>query len=171
MPTRAPLTPDELSGLLGFLDTQRRGIRAALHGLTDEQARLTPIPSTTLSLGGLLKHLVEVEVSWVHADILREPEEPQTPEDRAASFTMMPNETVQHWLAAWVSQAEHTEETIRRVGLEQSVPGYPAGNPDRNVRWVLLHLIEETARHAGHADLLREAIDGKKELELARDLG
>lgn len=171
MPTRAPLTPDEISGLLGFLETQRLGIRAALHGLTDEQARLTPIPSTTLSLGGLLKHLVDVEVSWVHADILREPEEPQTAEDRAASFTLMPDETVQQWLAAWGSQAEHTEETIRRVGLEQSVPGYPVGNPDWNVRWVLLHLIEETARHAGHADLLREAIDGKKEYELAGELG
>jgi len=163
MTDTAPRTPDEISGLLGFLEMQRRGMRAALGGLTDDQARLTPIPSTTLSLGGLLKHLVAVELSWIRADILREPEEPR---DRDDEFTLQPDETVQHWLDAWTAQAEHTEQTIRRLGLDHRVPGYPEGSPDWNVRWVLLHLIEETARHAGHADLVREAIDGRQEWQL-----
>jgi uncharacterized damage-inducible protein DinB len=162
----APPTPDEMSGLLGFLEMQRRGVRAALRGLTDDQARQTPIPSTTLTLGGLLKHLVAVELSWIRADILREPEDPR---DREDEFTLQPDETVQQWLDAWVTEAENTEQTIRRLGLNHPVPGYPEGSPDWNVRWVLLHLIEETARHAGHADLLREAIDGKQEPDLRAD--
>ncbi|MGI8418794.1 MAG: DinB family protein [Nakamurella sp.] len=166
MPSPAPLTPDEIPGLLGFLEMQRGGVRNAVRGLTDDQTRLTPIPSTTLSLGGLLKHLVIVEISWLHADILQEPEEPETPAQRAAAFTLLQDESVQQWLGAWGEQAEHTESTIHELGLDHPVPGYPAGSPDWNVRWVLLHLIEETARHAGHADLLREAIDGKSERQL-----
>jgi hypothetical protein len=57
-------------------------------------------------------------------------------------------------------EAAHTDEVLAGVPLEQTVDSGPAGPPDFNVRWVMLHLIEETARHAGHADLMREAIDG-----------
>lgn len=156
MPTPPPDRPAEIDGLLGFLEWQRHGIRAALDGLTDEQARLTPIPSTSLSLGGLLKHVVLVEQSWIRADIERGEEAPRQDE-----FTLRADETVAGWLAAWEVEAAHTEVVIRGgIDLLQEVPDIDGG-PANNVRWVLLHLIEEIGRHAGHADLIREAIDGR----------
>ncbi|WP_029138025.1 DinB family protein [Nakamurella lactea] len=159
----APRQPDELSGLLGFLADQRIALQSALHGITDEQARLRPIPSSTLSLGGLVKHMVAVEKSWIRTDIERSPEDERI---RDVEFTLLPGETVQQLLAAWAVEAAHTDEVLARVALEQLVDSGPAGPPDFNVRWVMLHLIEETARHAGHADLIREAIDGGQADEL-----
>lgn len=159
MPDTAPPRPDELDGLLGFLEWQRHGVRAALAGLTDAQARSRPVPSTTLSLGGILKHLVGVERSWVRTDVLRGPEEPS---ERSDDFTLREDETVREYLDKWADEAAHTEKVLRSgLDLHQSVPD-PGGAPDNNVRWVMLHLIEETARHAGHADILREAIDGQQ---------
>lgn len=157
VPTPPPARPDEVDGLLGFLEWQRHGIRHAVDGITDEQARSTPILSTTLSLGGLLKHVVMVERSWIRADVERGDEEP-----RPQEFTLGPDETVQDWLDAWAVEAQHTEDVVRAgIDLGRDVPD-PDGGPSNNVRWVLMHLIEEVARHAGHADLLREAIDGQR---------
>ncbi len=149
--------PDELAGLVGFLADQRIALRSALYGVSDEQARLTPFPSSTLSLGGLLKHMVAVEKSWIREDIERTD---QAPRSRETEFTLQPDETVQQWLDAWDVEAAHTDEVLTKVSLDQPVPVAMDGYPDFNVRWVMLHLIEETARHAGHADLVREAIDG-----------
>ena len=156
MPSTPPPRPDEIDGLLGFLEWQRHGIRYALRGITDAQARLTPIPSTTLTLGGLLKHVTATERSWIRTDIERGQEEPRTNE-----FVLGEDETVARWLAAWEVEAAHTEDVMRSgTDLRQEVPDFHGG-PANNVRWVLLHLVEEMARHAGHADLLREAIDGQ----------
>jgi uncharacterized damage-inducible protein DinB len=158
-----PPQPDELAGLTGFLADQRIALQAALHGISDEQARLQPFPSSTLSLGGLLKHMVAVEKSWIRTDVERGDEDVR---DRADEFTLRPDETVQQWLDAWDVEAAHTDEVLTRLSLEQPVPAPMDGYPDWNVRWVMLHLIEETARHAGHADLIREAIDGGQADEL-----
>lgn len=156
MPMPPPPRPNEINGLLGFLEWQRHGICYALDGITDAQARLTPIPSTTLTLGGLLKHVVAVERSWIRTDVERGEDEP-----RVDKFTLREDETVDGWLGAWAVEAAHTDDVIRgELDLEQEVPN-PQGEPSNNVRWVLLHLIEEVGRHAGHADLLREAIDGR----------
>ncbi|MBO1753667.1 DinB family protein [Allobranchiibius sp. CTAmp26] len=155
-PSPPPHRPDEIDGLLGFLEWQRHGIRYALDGITDAQARLRPIPSTTLTLGGLLKHVVATERSWIRTDVERGEEEPRTDE-----FILGDDETVAELLAAWQVEATHTEDVVRSgIALEREVPDYQGG-PSNNVRWVLLHLVEEMARHAGHADLLREAIDGQ----------
>lgn len=159
VPQIPPPRPDELGGLLGFLEWQRHGVRAALDGLSDAQARSTPVPSTTLSLGGILKHLVGVERSWIRTDVLGGPEEPS---ERSDDFTLREDQTVAEYLQRWDDEAAHTEQVLRAgLDLDQPVPD-PGGAPDNNVRWVLLHLIEETARHAGHADIIREAIDGRK---------
>ncbi|UIJ35009.1 DUF664 domain-containing protein [Allobranchiibius sp. GilTou73] len=108
------------------------------------------------ALGGLLKHVVATERSWIRTDVERGEEEPRTDE-----FTLGADETVAQWLAAWELESAHTEEVVRSgIDLDQEVPDYQGG-ASNNVRWVLLHLVEEMARHAGHADLLREAIDGR----------
>lgn len=117
-PSPPPPRPDEVDGLLGFLEWQRHGIRYALDGITNTQARLTPIPSTTLSLGGLLKHVVATERSWIRTDVERGEEEPRTDE-----FTLGADETVAQWLAAWEVEAAHTEEVVRSgIDLDQEVP-------------------------------------------------
>lgn len=90
-------------------------------------------------------------------DVERGEEEP-----RQQDFTLGPDETVQEWLAAFAVEAAHTD-VIVRAGIDLALDvSDPRGGPSNNVRWVLLHLIEEIARHAGHADLLREAIDGRR---------
>lgn len=164
MPDR-PLT--EIDGQLGFIARQRAAVRGRLAGVSDEQARRQPLASTTLTLGGILKHLVAVERSWIRTDIERGPEDLRERDDE---FTLRADETLQQYLDRWEVEAAHTDEVIRGridgaidggIELDREVPD-PHGRPSNNVRWVLAHLIEEFARHAGHADLIREAIDGTR---------
>lgn len=155
--TTAPDQPrTEIDGLLGFIAGQREAIRGQLTGITDVQARRQPLTSTSLTLGGLLKHVVAVERSWIRADIEGGQDDPRDPNDE---FTLRADETVRQYLDRWEIEAAHTDAVIRGgIDLEQEVPDFHGG-PATNVRWVLAHLIEEFARHAGHADLIREAID------------
>jgi uncharacterized damage-inducible protein DinB len=158
----------ETDGLLAFLDHQREAVRYACFGLTEEQARATPAPSS-LSLGGLVKHLEWGERTWL-ARITERPlpgdSDPAAAlTDYMGTFQLNPDETLAEMLAAYQSAAAETDRAVRGCAdLGRKVPLPPAPwLPDSGgctVRWVLLHLIEETARHAGHADLLREALDG-----------
>jgi uncharacterized damage-inducible protein DinB len=166
MNTRAVTT--EADGLLAFLDHQREAVRYACFGLTEEQARATPAASS-LSLGGLVKHLEWGERTWL-ARIEERPVDGDA--DPAAALTqyqgtfqLTAGETLAGVMAAYEQAAADTDRVVRALtDLGRSVPLPPAPwLPDPGgctVRWVLLHLIEETARHAGHADLLREALDG-----------
>jgi hypothetical protein len=156
---------DERDGLLSFLAQQRLGARYAAYGLTDEQARLTPTPSA-LSVGGLLKHLAAMERSWV-GTMLQRPRDPDAGADYETGFVMGPGETLAGVLADYERAAAETDAAVASfadlgapVPVPQGVPWFPADVDAWSVRWVLLHLIEETARHAGHADIVREAVDG-----------
>jgi hypothetical protein len=110
VPYFAEPVADEHDALLTFLGVPRAALRAAVFGLTDEQARSHPAASA-LCLGGLVKHAARTERRWVVAGIAGQPS---------------------------------------------------AVNPEQSVRWVLFHLIQETSRHAGHADIIREALDGRR---------
>ena len=163
-----PVT-DERDGLLAYLEQQRHVARIAAYGLTDEQARATPTPSL-LSVGGLIKHLAHVERQWIRTLQGRDERDYET---YAASFRLAPGEALDDAMADYRRAAEETEAAIADVGdLGQSVPipkGVPWSPQDVDawsVRWILLHLIEETARHAGHADIVREAIDGASAFSL-----
>jgi len=158
-----PPVADERDGLLNFLAQQRYVLRLAAHGLTDEQARAVPTAGT-LSVGGLIKHVAHAETSWMNT-VQQKPR--GAAEDYAASFRMEPHETLADVLAVSVDAGRNTETVIAGISdLGQPVPvpaGVPWFPPDVDawsVRWVLLHLIEEAARHAGHADIVRELIDG-----------
>lgn len=156
----------ELDGLLAFLDHQREAVRNACFGLTDAQARAAPTASP-LSLGGLVKHLAYGERNWL-ARIEGRPWPGDA--DRAAamtgylaSFQLADGETLASTLADYQAAAAQTDDGARAAAdLGRPVPLPPAPwHPEGcTVRWILLHLIEETARHAGHADLIREALDG-----------
>jgi uncharacterized damage-inducible protein DinB len=161
---------DEISTLLAFLDEQRDGIRNALRGLTDEQAATSPSASE-LSLSGLLKHVTEVEQNWLAmagCDI--EPVQ-RTEADWDESFRLVPEkgETVASQLARWAEVANRGEGFARAADLDATfalpeAPWFP--KEQVSVRWVLLRLITEMARHAGHADIIRETLDGRSSHEL-----
>lgn len=165
--TDPPLAGDEVSTLRGFLDHQRDVIRRKTEGLT--QAQLSrPLPPTTMTLGGLLKHLAVVEHSWFTEVFLGL--------DLAEPWASVDWEADADW--EWHSAAADTPEWLRELYdatiadsdriLERALD---AGGLDQlsarergerySLRWILVHLIEEYARHAGHSDLLREAIDGR----------
>jgi uncharacterized damage-inducible protein DinB len=154
---------DERDGLLSYLAQMRLVMQLTAYGLTDEQARATPTVST-LSVAGLIKHVTAVERSWI--DTVQQREHTGSPDDYAANFRMSPDETLAEILASYDAAAIATDEVIAGFDLDdpvpvpQGVPWFPADVDAWSVRWVLLHLIQETARHTGHADIVRESIDG-----------
>ncbi|MGP3952102.1 DinB family protein [Streptomyces sp. 7N604] len=164
---------DERGALLAFLEAQRGGVRRTLLGLTDEQAAQKPSASE-LSLSGLLKHVAETELGWLRRAQQRPSEVARTEETWADSFRLVEGESVAGTLAFWDKTARETEEWIRSVpSLDDTfpLPEAPWFPPASRVsmRWLVLHLIEETARHAGHADIIRESLDGKTAFALVAE--
>jgi uncharacterized damage-inducible protein DinB len=163
MPTNAPLIQNERDGLLVFLEHQREAVRNATFGLHEDQARLSPTASA-LSLGGLVKHLADAESGWTE-HIAGASSGGGTFEDYMASFVLSEDETLAGVLEEYKVVSARTDDVVKGVGdLGRRVPLPEApwfpDPEDCTVRWILLHLIEETARHAGHADIIREALDG-----------
>ncbi len=153
---------DEREGLLTFLAQQRHVLKIAAYGLTDEQARATPTASP-LSVGGLIKHVAATERHWIDIMLQREGGE----QDYLGGFRLGPDETLAGVLAEYDEVAKGTEAAVadiadlgQPVPVPRGVPWFPQDVEAWSVRWVLLHLIEETARHAGHADIVRESVDG-----------
>ena len=166
-------TPDERGGLLGFLAQQRQAMKAAVYGLTDDQARAVPSASA-LSVGGLVKHVSSTESEWIDR-VLRVPPKPfgESMATYQENYRLGPDETMESVLAAYDEVAARTEEAIagiadlnQEVPVPKDVPWFPPDVEAWSVRWVLLHLIEETARHAGHADIIRESLDGATAMPL-----
>jgi uncharacterized damage-inducible protein DinB len=164
MAAQVGMVNNEQEGLLGYLAHVRYGLRLTAYGLTEEQLRATPSASS-LSVGGLIKHAASTEENWL-ATIRREP---QTVDYAAyaANFELADGETIEDVFARYDRVAEQTEKTITElddldfaIEVDHSVPWNRKDMTHWNVRWILLHLIQETARHAGHADIVRESIDG-----------
>jgi uncharacterized damage-inducible protein DinB len=162
MPVLAPPVKDERDGLLKFMAAQRGALKASVFGLTREQATSTP-SSSALNLAGLLKHCALCERGWV-AERLGGREVPWV--DYEEQFKLRDDETVEDVLALIDEVARETEEIVNALAdldVEVPVPDAPWFPKDVDAwsaRWILLHVIEELARHAGHADIIREAIDG-----------
>jgi uncharacterized damage-inducible protein DinB len=163
MPGLVRPVDDERDALMAYLAQQRHVARIAAYGLTEEQARMTPTPSA-LSVGGIIKHLAHVERSWIAT---LQGRDRRDYEAYAASFQLSADDTLQGVLADYELAAAETEAAItgiddlgRPVPVPKGVPWFPHDVDAWSVRWILLHLIEETARHAGHADIVREAVDG-----------
>jgi uncharacterized damage-inducible protein DinB len=163
VPGNAPPLTDERNLLLAYIHQQREGLRNAAFGLTDEQARLTPTAGS-LSVGGLIKHVAATEAGWIDLALQR----PSTANEQEYldGFRLVDGETLAGVLAAYDEVAAETEAAMAGVDLDRpvpvpkGVPWFPADVDAWSVRWVLLHVVEETARHAGHADIVRESIDG-----------
>ncbi|MGY1397579.1 DinB family protein [Streptomyces sp. SS10] len=169
----APAVTGEHADLLETLAKHRDFLRFTTRDLTDEQAGLRTTKSA-LCLGGLVKHVTATERNWVNF-ILEGPSAMKdftemTEEDfarRADEFKMLPGETLAGVLDAYAEVARRTEEVV--AGLPDLNASWPLpkapwfeGQPEWSARRVLLHILAETAQHAGHADIIREALDGAK---------
>ncbi|GHA96337.1 DinB family protein [Streptomyces termitum] len=166
-----PETPgDERGAFLNFITTQREALRRSLLGLTEEQAASRPSASG-LSLSGLVKHVAETELNWLRLAQERENERQRNEETWNDAFRLVDGETIADVLAFWDGVAEETEEFVRTVPDLDAVfplppaPWFPADGRV-SVRWMLLHLVQEMGRHAGHADVIRESLDGRTSFEL-----
>ncbi|MBT2456358.1 DinB family protein [Streptomyces sp. ISL-86] len=161
---------DERGALLNFAEAQRGALRRSVLGLTEEQAASRPSASG-LSLSGLLKHVAETELGWLRLAQQRVNEKQRTRETWGDSFRLVEDETVPGILAFWDSVVAELEEFIRSVPSMDDTfplpeaPWFPKEGKV-SMRWLLMHLVEEHARHAGHADIVRESLDGKTAFEL-----
>jgi len=166
MPGLVPPIADERTALLAFLAQQRDALRYAAFGLSDAEADSQPSVSQ-LSLAGLIKHVTGVERAWTTFLLEGDTTVFAVSDDHEDRFRLASGETLSDVLEASAEQARLTEKIVAEMDLGGAlpattdvVPWIPAGlrwTP----RWVLLHLMEEMARHAGHADIVRESIDGK----------
>lgn len=164
-----PREAGEAATLIGFLEYQRATLEWKCRGLTDEQLRVSRPPST-MTLGGMLKHLACVEDGWFTQVAAGQPDpEPWGSVDWDADpdweWHTAAEDTPEQLLALWrdaVARARvAVDEALADGGLDQLAQRtWPDGRAP-SLRWILCHMIEEYARHNGHADLIRESVDGQ----------
>jgi uncharacterized damage-inducible protein DinB len=174
--TTGTTTIDERIDLLEALATRRQFLRYTVQGLTDEQARQRTTASA-LCLGGLVKHVAGVERGWVDFILDGPPaagggweggEPPQEVIDaHASTFQLLPDETLAGVLAEYDEVARRTDDLVRTLpdlGASRPLPEAPWFEKGKHwsFRQVFLHIIGETTQHAGHADIIRESLDGQK---------
>src|SRR6195952_5032920 len=178
MPAMPPPVADERQALRDYLLQQNYAYHALTFGLTDDQARTTPTVSA-LSIGALIKHATGVQRMWmqrVSAAPQAPPNDERPVEQRQAEyadeFVMKPDETLAGILETFEAQNAETLRLTEQADLDAAVPvprdapWFPKDVEAWSVRWVLLHVIEERARHAGQGDIIRESIDGATLYEL-----
>jgi uncharacterized damage-inducible protein DinB len=178
MPGLPPPVADERDALRQYIDFNQRAFFAVAYGLTDEQARSTPTVSA-LSIGGLIKHVTGMQDAWVQR-VTAAPDFPARDDrpfaeqmaDHADQHVMRDDQTIEGLLKALKAQNAATLRAFAEADLDtlvpvpREVPWFPKDVDNWSVRWVALHLIEELTRHAGHADIIRESIDGATMYEL-----
>jgi hypothetical protein len=158
MTRRVPFKGGEKESLRVSLDRHRDAVLWKLEGLGDADLRRVMTPSGT-NLLGLVKHLAAVEYAWFCQTFGRETEPlPFDDVDANADLRVSPNETTQDILAFYARARGAADQVIDEVDLEDT--GTAWFGDAVSMRWVLIHMLEETARHAGHIDILRELIDG-----------
>jgi hypothetical protein len=159
-----PLVADERTMLDGWLEYHRATLLWKCAGLSDAQLKLRSAEPSTLSLLGLVRHMTNVERSWFRRRIAGESIGPQyaTDQNRDADFDDVDEADVPAMFAAYRAEVEKCRAVGAGVPLDTLVSASGSGRGPFSVRWIYLHMIEEYARHNGHADLLRERIDGAK---------
>ncbi len=157
-PDAAPAS--EREALTAFLDKQRDILVRKIEGVTDDDARSAPTASS-LSLLGIIKHCALWERRWFQVIFAGRSVAGDWPETRSrisADFEVGADDSVLQWLGFYADQVAESRRIV--AGSELDARCALPGMEDRNLRWVLMHHIEEVARHAGHADIIRETIDG-----------
>jgi hypothetical protein len=159
-----PMTGDERSVLDHWLDLYRDTLLLKIAGLDADQLARRSVPPSPMSLIGIVRHLTEVEAYWLRVVLLDEQDVPDyycTAASPDGDFDDVDPATAVADVAAYRAELVTTRaNTSAWADLLPRVRGLRKGEPV-NLRWILVHLIEEYARHLGHMDLLREAIDGR----------
>jgi len=162
----------ERNDLVNALDHHRELLLRTVVDLSDTQARLTPTASQ-LCIGGIIKHVTLVEEGWVRfievGPDTKGPADEAAYEAHAAGFRMTDGESLSALVARYEAVARRTNELVAALpSLDASHPLPEAPWFEPGARWsarrVLLHIVAETAQHAGHADIIRETIDGAKSM-------
>jgi Protein of unknown function (DUF664) len=155
---RVPLTADEKESLYVALDRHRDAVVWKLEGLSDDDLRRPMVPSGTTLLG-MVKHLGAMEYSWFCETFGRETEaSPLDDDDPEADLRVEPGETTADVLAFYSRARAAADQVIADLDVDDT--GTAWFGEAVTLRWVLVHMLEETARHAGHVDIVRELIDG-----------
>jgi len=167
--TEPPLAGDELATLTGFLDFHRQTLAWKTAGL-DAAGLSATTAASTMTLGGILKHLALVEDDWFGCCLLGRP--PSAPwadvdwtADRDWEWHSAAEDSPDELRALWAGTVDQSRRDVAVAaasgGLDQLAVRRWADGRAPSLRWILVHLIEEYARHNGHADLLREVVDGE----------
>jgi hypothetical protein len=155
----------ERESLIAWLEYHRETLAVKCDGLTAEQLCLRSVPPSTMTLIGLVRHMAEVERGWFRRCIggVSEADAPPIFYDAETNidgdFDDVDPATVDADMATWRAEIARSDEMLAQVDLDD-IRHHDRWDEDLDVRWVVVHMIEEYARHNGHADLLREAIDG-----------
>ena len=157
----APYVAEERATLVSWLDYQRATLAWKCDGLGHEQLRERAVPPSSLSLLGLVRHMADVERSWFRRTLAGEDAPPLywSDEHPDGDFDLVDDADVEESFAAWHRECEVSR--ARQAAAESlETTGTHHGGEVISLRWMMIHMIEEYARHNGHADFLRERIDG-----------
>jgi uncharacterized damage-inducible protein DinB len=155
-----PRVADERTTLLEFLRWQRATLAWKCEGLSPDQMRMRSAPPSTLSLLGLVRHMADVERGWFRRTLAQENVEYvyETEPPTDADFNDIDNADPDDAMRTWREECERGDEIIAQHDLDDVV--LQRSGRQVSLRWILVHMVEEYSRHNGHADLLRERIDG-----------
>ncbi|MEV8377777.1 DinB family protein [Kribbella sp. NPDC056861] len=165
---RPPLTSDERTQLIGWLDVQRSFVRMKCEGLSEADAHRQLLPTSPLmTVAGIVAHLRWVEYSWFHLNLAGVPDTGQTPwtEDGHVDAEMFVDDVpLAQLLDEYDAECARSNEIVAGVSLDDVEKAAVAVRPGgaASTRYILCHMIEETARHVGHLDIIRELIDGHR---------
>lgn len=157
-----PTAGSERETLLGFLGFQRQTFQAKCAGLDHVALSARSVAPSSMSLLGLVRHLTDVERFWVRSNLLGRADAPlywrQDGQDTDFEHPASSEELVRSSWNAWHQETELSDAALVQQPMDKCVS--VSGHGEVSVRWILVHLVEEYSRHNGHADLLRECIDG-----------
>ena len=156
-----PRNGDERSTLLAFLEWQRATLARKCAGLDAGQLRLRAAEPSTLTLLGLVRHMADVELGWFRRTLAGEDvaDHYASDDDPDGDFNNVDSADVDEAFATWRADCARADEIVSRRALEAT--GHQRTGREVSMRWILNHMIEEYSRHNGHADILRERIDGE----------
>jgi uncharacterized damage-inducible protein DinB len=155
-----PRAADERTTLLAFLDWQRATLRRKCEGLSTEQLRRRGVPPSTLSLLGLVRHLTDDERGWFRRTLAGEEVQDlyATDADPDADFNDVDAVEPAEVFVRWADECHRARQLVAQRSLDDEVRQRTGRVV--SLRWILVHMVEEYSRHNGHADLLRQTIDG-----------
>jgi len=162
LPQSKAFGEDERSVLLGYLNFHRVVLARKVGGITEDQARVASCPPSDMTLLGLIRHMADVERFWFRQRLVGEDIEPiyETQDEPDRDWHFSDADTIAQALTVWHQEMAVADANLADVGMGDYEASPVGGQPVSTVRRVVTHLIEEYARHCGHADLIRQAIDG-----------